>query len=275
MDPGPAPPGRDIVCLYPVTMPVEQHEGWDAVGAQVAQQAIDQASRYMDGPAVAELGRRAYTTDAPGRGIARRHAAGRGPVPRWRWHPSRRRRQRPARTDRGRAGGTVSGALALDRRQDEPDGKVVPGCGTDRLRQVPATQCRYCIAADKRPTGCHRRYCHWHAGVEIGRRSPLRLPRPRMQCILAVGPGANATKLFCGVSWRAWKRTASCASAPISHCSMARDHRARHRAQRRVPRRAHDSTRYRHFPTHAGCVQERGRQRRIFLRRTASRQWAD
>lgn len=58
MDPGQAPPGQDIVYLYPVAMPVEPREGWDAIRAQVAQQAIDHASRYMDNLAGAELGRR-------------------------------------------------------------------------------------------------------------------------------------------------------------------------------------------------------------------------
>lgn len=58
MDPSQAPPGQDIVYLYPVAMPVEPREGWGAIRAQVAQQCIDHASRYMDNLAGAVLGRR-------------------------------------------------------------------------------------------------------------------------------------------------------------------------------------------------------------------------
>jgi phytoene dehydrogenase-like protein len=44
--------------LYPVAMPVEPREGWDAIRAQVGQQVIDQASGYMDGLKEFEIGRR-------------------------------------------------------------------------------------------------------------------------------------------------------------------------------------------------------------------------
>lgn len=58
VDPTQAPAGQDIVYLYPVAMPVEPQAGWDAIRADVAQQAIDQASDYMDGLKGFELGRR-------------------------------------------------------------------------------------------------------------------------------------------------------------------------------------------------------------------------
>jgi phytoene dehydrogenase-like protein len=58
VDPGQAPEGQDIVYMYPVAMPVEPREGWDAIRAQVAQQVIDHASEYMDGVKGFELGRR-------------------------------------------------------------------------------------------------------------------------------------------------------------------------------------------------------------------------
>ncbi len=58
VDPGQAPQGQDIVYLYPVAMPVEPREGWDAIRAGVGQLVIDQASAYMDGLKEYEIGRR-------------------------------------------------------------------------------------------------------------------------------------------------------------------------------------------------------------------------
>lgn len=58
VDPGQAPPGQDIAYLYPVAMPVEPREGWDAIRARVGQQAIDHAAGYMDGLKAFEIGRR-------------------------------------------------------------------------------------------------------------------------------------------------------------------------------------------------------------------------
>lgn len=53
-----APPGQDVVYLYPVAMPVEPREGWDALRDQVGQQIIDQADVYMAGLKSLEIGRR-------------------------------------------------------------------------------------------------------------------------------------------------------------------------------------------------------------------------
>lgn len=58
VDPGQAPPGQDIAYLYPVAMPVEPREGWDAIRARIGQQVIDQAAAYMDGLKEYEIGRR-------------------------------------------------------------------------------------------------------------------------------------------------------------------------------------------------------------------------
>ncbi len=58
VDPSQAPEGQDVAYLYPVAMPVEPREGWDAIRAQVGQQVIDQASGYMDGLKEFEIGRR-------------------------------------------------------------------------------------------------------------------------------------------------------------------------------------------------------------------------
>jgi len=58
VDPGQAPPGQDVVYLYPVAMPVEPREGWDAIRDRVGQQAIDHAAAYMDGLKEGEIGRR-------------------------------------------------------------------------------------------------------------------------------------------------------------------------------------------------------------------------
>jgi phytoene dehydrogenase-like protein len=58
VDPTQAPPGQDIAYLYPVAMPVNPREGWDAIRARVGQQVIDQASDYMDGLRDFEIGRR-------------------------------------------------------------------------------------------------------------------------------------------------------------------------------------------------------------------------
>jgi phytoene dehydrogenase-like protein len=58
VDPSQAPAGQDVVYMYPVAMPVEPRDGWDAIRAQVAQQVIDHASEYMDGVKGFEIGRR-------------------------------------------------------------------------------------------------------------------------------------------------------------------------------------------------------------------------
>ena len=58
VDPSQAPEGQDVVYLYPVAMPVEPREGWDAIRAQLGQQVINQASDYMDGLKAFEIGRR-------------------------------------------------------------------------------------------------------------------------------------------------------------------------------------------------------------------------
>lgn len=58
VDPGQAPPGQDVAYLYPVAMPVEPREGWDAIRSRVGQQVIDHAAGYMDGLKDHEIGRR-------------------------------------------------------------------------------------------------------------------------------------------------------------------------------------------------------------------------
>jgi phytoene dehydrogenase-like protein len=58
VDPSQAPEGQDIAYLYPVAMPVEPREGWDAIRAQVTQQVIDHADIYMPGLKALEIGRR-------------------------------------------------------------------------------------------------------------------------------------------------------------------------------------------------------------------------
>lgn len=59
VDPTQAPEGQDIAYLYPIAMPLEPHEGWDAIRAQVTQQVIDQTDSYMPGLKSLEIGRRA------------------------------------------------------------------------------------------------------------------------------------------------------------------------------------------------------------------------
>lgn len=58
VDPSQAPPGQDIVYLYPPAMPVNPREGWDAVRAAAAARVIEQASDYMDGLKTLEIARR-------------------------------------------------------------------------------------------------------------------------------------------------------------------------------------------------------------------------
>ncbi|WP_079433713.1 NAD(P)/FAD-dependent oxidoreductase [Zoogloea sp. LCSB751] len=58
VDPGQAPEGQDVAYLYPVAMPVEPRDGWDAIRSQVGQQVIEQASQYMEGLTEFEIGRR-------------------------------------------------------------------------------------------------------------------------------------------------------------------------------------------------------------------------
>lgn len=59
VDPSQAPAGEDIAYLYPIAMPVEPREGWDAIRARTAQQAIDHADAYLPGLRALEIGRRA------------------------------------------------------------------------------------------------------------------------------------------------------------------------------------------------------------------------
>lgn len=57
-DPTQAPEGQDIAYLYPVAMPVNPREGWDAIRDRVAQQVIDHSNDYMDGLKKHEIARR-------------------------------------------------------------------------------------------------------------------------------------------------------------------------------------------------------------------------
>ncbi len=58
VDPSQAPEGQDVAYLYPVAMPVNPREGWDAIRDRVAQQVIDHAGQYMEGLTTLEIGRR-------------------------------------------------------------------------------------------------------------------------------------------------------------------------------------------------------------------------
>lgn len=58
VDPSQAPEGQDVAYLYPVAMPVNPREGWDAIRQRVGQQVIDQADGYMNGLKALEIGRR-------------------------------------------------------------------------------------------------------------------------------------------------------------------------------------------------------------------------
>ena len=49
MDPSQAPEGQDVAYLYPVAIPVDPKEGWDAIRDEVGQMMIDQAAEYMHG----------------------------------------------------------------------------------------------------------------------------------------------------------------------------------------------------------------------------------
>ena len=53
-----APAGQDVVYLYPVAMPLEPREGWDAIRGQVTQMVIDQTEDYLPGIKDLEIGRR-------------------------------------------------------------------------------------------------------------------------------------------------------------------------------------------------------------------------
>ncbi len=57
MDPSQAPEGQDVAYLYPVAMPLDPVEGWDAIRDQVANQVIDWAAVYMKGLKELEIGR--------------------------------------------------------------------------------------------------------------------------------------------------------------------------------------------------------------------------
>ncbi len=58
VDASQAPEGQDIAYLYPVAMPVEPREGWDAIRQRVVQQVIDQSEAYTPGLKALEIGRR-------------------------------------------------------------------------------------------------------------------------------------------------------------------------------------------------------------------------
>lgn len=58
VDPSQAPTGQDVAYLYPVAMPVNPTEGWDAIRDRVGQQVIEQANAYMEGLTTLEIGRR-------------------------------------------------------------------------------------------------------------------------------------------------------------------------------------------------------------------------
>ncbi len=58
VDPSQAPAGQDVAYLYPVAMPVNPVEGWDAIRDRVGQQVIDWADGYMNGLKAFEIGRR-------------------------------------------------------------------------------------------------------------------------------------------------------------------------------------------------------------------------
>lgn len=64
VDPSQAPAGQDVVYLYPIAVPVNPREGWDAIQADVTQMMVDQAAQYLDGLKTLEIGRRSET--APG-----------------------------------------------------------------------------------------------------------------------------------------------------------------------------------------------------------------
>ena len=59
VDPTQAPEGQDIAYLYPIAMPLEPRQGWDAIRAQVTQTVIDQTDAYLPGLKALEIGRRA------------------------------------------------------------------------------------------------------------------------------------------------------------------------------------------------------------------------
>ncbi|WP_294636978.1 NAD(P)/FAD-dependent oxidoreductase [uncultured Aquabacterium sp.] len=59
VDPTQAPEGQDIAYLYPIAMPLEPREGWDAIRAPVTQMVIDQTDAYLPGLKSQEIGRRA------------------------------------------------------------------------------------------------------------------------------------------------------------------------------------------------------------------------
>ena len=59
VDPTQAPEGQDIAYLYPIAMPLEPREGWDAIRSQVTQTVIDQTEVYLPGLKALEIGRRA------------------------------------------------------------------------------------------------------------------------------------------------------------------------------------------------------------------------
>ncbi len=59
VDPSQAPDGQDIVYLYPIAMPLEPRDGWDAIRSDVTQMVLDQTEAYLPGLKSLEIGRRA------------------------------------------------------------------------------------------------------------------------------------------------------------------------------------------------------------------------
>jgi phytoene dehydrogenase-like protein len=49
VDPSQAPPGQDVLYIYPPVMPVSPNEGWDALREQVADQLVEQLAEYVEG----------------------------------------------------------------------------------------------------------------------------------------------------------------------------------------------------------------------------------
>jgi len=49
VDPTQAPAGQDVAYLYPIAMPVQPNDGWDAIRDRVTRQVMDQADEYMHG----------------------------------------------------------------------------------------------------------------------------------------------------------------------------------------------------------------------------------
>jgi phytoene dehydrogenase-like protein len=57
MDPSQAPQDQDVVYLYPIAVPLEPREGWDAIREQVGQAMVEQAAEFLPGLKEAEIAR--------------------------------------------------------------------------------------------------------------------------------------------------------------------------------------------------------------------------